>query len=298
MGDAFVDVTYRGLEVGRRLRIRAFSSEAAYVEAPLPMPVGTPIELAIDNGMRIAAVVARVHEQVGGSDKPPGMRVRPTLDDAARTWWEDAVASWPEGVPSTDEVTRPMRVSTPPPMGAPRTIAAAETRPQAGAMTEVIAAARLGGVVEVADDDPAATAPYHVPAVPVVQIASVPVQVATISDATAPASAETGPIVDDDTGGSQRMPAIDDGARTQLMATVAPPPDDDAPVDDQKRTTVMAAVDIDAILAAAEGSASGDDDEPEIEVSAGDTDPGTSGSMPAAGAKGKKRATTKRKKRK
>ncbi|MCE9580663.1 MAG: hypothetical protein K8W52_46510 [Deltaproteobacteria bacterium] len=291
MGDAFVDVTYRGLEVGRRLRIRAFSRDAAYVEAPLPLPVGTPLELAIDNGMRIAAVVARVHEQVGGSDRVPGMRVRPTLDDAARAWWEDAVASWPEGVPSTDEVTRPMRVSTAPPLGEPRTIAAAETRPAAGALTEVITASRPGAVVEITDDDPAVTVPYNTP----VPVANVPVQVAVVSDATAPASAESGPIVDDDTGTSQRMPAIDDGQRTQLMPAMVPPPDDDAPGDELKRTTVMAAVDIEAILAAGE-TGGGEDDEPEIEVSS-DADASNSGSMPAAGgAKGKKRAQTKRKK--
>lgn len=291
MGDAFVDVSYRGLEVGRRLRIRAFSRDAAYVEAPLPMPVGTPVELAIDNGMRIPAVVARVHEQVGGSDRPPGMRVQPTLDDAARAWWDDATASWPEGVPSTDEVTRPMRVSTPPPMAAARTIAAPETRPATGAPTEVISVPRPGAVVEITEDEPAVTVPYNVP------VASVPVQVATVSDATAPASLETGPIVDDDTGSSQRMPAIDDGLRTQMMPTVVPPPDDEPAGDELKRTTVMAAVDIEAILAAGDAGG-GEDDEPEIEVS-NDADASTSGSMPAAGsAKGKKRAQTKRKKRK
>ena len=88
MGDSFVDVSYRGLEVGRRLRIRDFSADAAYVEVPMPMPVGTPVDIAVDGGMIVKAIVARVHEQVGGSDRAPGMKVRATLDGAARAWWD------------------------------------------------------------------------------------------------------------------------------------------------------------------------------------------------------------------
>lgn len=95
MGDSFVDVTYRGLEVGRRLRIRDFTSDAAYVEAPTPMPVGTPVDIAIDGGIVVKAIVARVHEQVGGSDRPPGMKVRASLDGAARAWWTDRAKELP-----------------------------------------------------------------------------------------------------------------------------------------------------------------------------------------------------------
>src|SRR5262249_54130317 len=91
MGDSFVDVTYRGLEVGRRLRIRDFTGDAAYVEAPTPMPVGSPLDVTTDEGVTIAVVVARGHEQVGGSDRPPGMNVRARLEGAARAWWERRV---------------------------------------------------------------------------------------------------------------------------------------------------------------------------------------------------------------
>jgi hypothetical protein len=108
MGDSFVDVTYRGLEVGRRLRIRDFTGDVAYVEVPTPMPVGSPLDLATDEGVTIAAVVARVHEQVGGSDRPPGMNVRATLDGAARAWWDAQV-----GAPT------PVPVPAPVPMPAP-----------------------------------------------------------------------------------------------------------------------------------------------------------------------------------
>jgi hypothetical protein len=102
MGDSFVDVTYRGLEVGRRLRIRDFSSDAAYVEVPMPMPVGTSLEIAIDAGVTVKAIVARVHEQTGGSDRPPGMNVRAMLvpgDDRARAWWDARIADTPAPAP-------------------------------------------------------------------------------------------------------------------------------------------------------------------------------------------------------
>ena len=95
MSETFVDVTYRGLEVGRRLRIRDFTADGAYVEAPMPMPVGSSIEIAIEGGATIKAIVARVHEQVGGSDRPPGMGVRATIDQAARAWWEKMIAASP-----------------------------------------------------------------------------------------------------------------------------------------------------------------------------------------------------------
>jgi hypothetical protein len=97
MADCFVDVSYRGLEVGRRLRMRDFAADRAYVELPTPMPVGTALEIATDEGPRIAAVVARVHEQVGGSDQPPGMRVTPALAGAgdAAAWWQARAAELP-----------------------------------------------------------------------------------------------------------------------------------------------------------------------------------------------------------
>ncbi len=95
MSDSFVDVTYRGLEVGRRLRIRDFTADGAYVEAPMPMPVGSSIEIAIEGGVTIKAIVARVHEQVGGSDRPPGMGVRAVIDQAPRAWWDRNLAASP-----------------------------------------------------------------------------------------------------------------------------------------------------------------------------------------------------------
>ena len=73
-----VDVRYRGLEVGRSLKLRDVSSDGAYLEVPLPMPVGSPIEIALDDGTRVAAIVAMVHEQVGGSTTPPITTLSPS----------------------------------------------------------------------------------------------------------------------------------------------------------------------------------------------------------------------------
>lgn len=95
MSDAFVDVMYRGLEVGRRLRIRDFTADGAYVEVPMPMPVGASIEIAIEGGQTIKAIVARVHEQIGGSDRAPGMGVRAIVDAASRAWWDRNLAASP-----------------------------------------------------------------------------------------------------------------------------------------------------------------------------------------------------------
>lgn len=91
MGESFVDVSYRGLEVGKRLRLRDVRSETGYVEVPLPMPVGTRVEIVADGGLRIEAMVTGIHEQVGGSDAQPGMRVKPVLSGASATWWQERV---------------------------------------------------------------------------------------------------------------------------------------------------------------------------------------------------------------
>ncbi|HTJ43229.1 MAG TPA: hypothetical protein VL463_14085 [Kofleriaceae bacterium] len=100
MGDSFVDVTYRGLEVGRRLRIRDFGADTAYVEAPTPMPVGTSLEIATDAGVTIKAIVARVHEQVGGSDRAPGMNVRAIVVPEVRAWWDARMHESPAPAPA------------------------------------------------------------------------------------------------------------------------------------------------------------------------------------------------------
>lgn len=87
MSEAFVDVTWRGLEVGKRVKLHAMRPGEAYVDHTTPMPVGTLLALRTDEGVEIAATVVRVHEQVGGSTETPGMQIKPDLDGAAGDWW-------------------------------------------------------------------------------------------------------------------------------------------------------------------------------------------------------------------
>jgi hypothetical protein len=92
-GETFVDLTYRGLELGRRHRLCEVGPTTAYLEYPTPMPVGSRLELAADGGVQLAVEVVRVHEQVAGAERSPGMRVRaPALDERAASWWRTLVS--------------------------------------------------------------------------------------------------------------------------------------------------------------------------------------------------------------
>jgi len=93
MSESFVDLSYRGLALGKRIKLTQVRAAAGYLEMPAPMPVGTTIGIATDDGVLLEATVAEVREQVTGSDRVPGMIVRPTLDaDEARTWWKQRVS--------------------------------------------------------------------------------------------------------------------------------------------------------------------------------------------------------------
>ncbi len=92
MSESFVDLSYRGLALGKRIKLTQVRPAAGYLEMPTPMPVGTTIGITTDDGVLLEAMVAEVHEQVSGSDKTPGMLVTPKLEaDAARTWWKQRV---------------------------------------------------------------------------------------------------------------------------------------------------------------------------------------------------------------
>ena len=91
MGDTFVDLTYRGLALGRRVKLAQVRPSTAYLELPAPMPVGTTIGILTDDTVALDAVVIEVREQVGGSEGP-GMLVRPRLSgDVANAWWSARV---------------------------------------------------------------------------------------------------------------------------------------------------------------------------------------------------------------
>jgi hypothetical protein len=93
MSESLVDLSYRGLSLGRRVKLTQVRPSTGYVEVPAPMPVGTAIAIATDEGITLDAVVAEVHEQVSGVERAPGMLVRPALaTPSAEQWWKDRVA--------------------------------------------------------------------------------------------------------------------------------------------------------------------------------------------------------------
>jgi hypothetical protein len=119
MSESFVDLTYRGLAVGRRVKLTQVRPSTAYLELPTPMPVGTAIGIASDDGLLTSAIVTEIHEQVGGSEHVPGMLVKPALDsDGVRSWWGARVTlpeltAMPPPIPTVSTV-RPKRASAVP----------------------------------------------------------------------------------------------------------------------------------------------------------------------------------------
>lgn len=107
MSESFVDLSYRGLALGKRIKLTQVRAQSGYLEMPTPMPVGTTIALTTDDGVQLEALVTAIHEQVGGSDRFPGMLVQPVLDtEGAALWWRmrsaPAVEAAPEVLPETE----------------------------------------------------------------------------------------------------------------------------------------------------------------------------------------------------
>jgi hypothetical protein len=106
--EQFVDVTYRGLEIGSTVKLRELGPTTAYVELTTPMPVGTSLMIATDTGVTFGARVLRVQEQVAGAEHPPGMRIAAELEGAAADWWKPLVDSEDPVIPEpTVEVRAP-----------------------------------------------------------------------------------------------------------------------------------------------------------------------------------------------
>lgn len=140
-GEHFVDVTYRGLEVGSSARLSEFGPTTAFVEVPQPMPVGTKLTVATDTGFELSASVLRVVEQIAGVEHP-GMRVRVEgLEGDAKSWWdaqvtvedaqipEPAVETQPlaaEPAPAEEVAAEAAEAEAPPEQAAPQAEAAAE----------------------------------------------------------------------------------------------------------------------------------------------------------------------------
>jgi hypothetical protein len=91
--ESFVDLTYRGLLLGRRIRLTQIRPSTGYLELPAPMPVGAQIAITAEDGVAFDAIVTAIHEQISGSDRAPGMTVAPALGEApAAAWWTSRVA--------------------------------------------------------------------------------------------------------------------------------------------------------------------------------------------------------------
>jgi hypothetical protein len=94
----------------------------------MPMPVGTQISISTDEGVTLEATVAQIHEQVGGSDRVPGMIVKPVLAaEVASSWWQARVGlpeeERPERGRSITVRPRTHTVPAPPPTPEPRPLA-------------------------------------------------------------------------------------------------------------------------------------------------------------------------------
>jgi hypothetical protein len=134
MIESFVDLTYRGLSLGRRVKLSQVRPSTGYLETPAPMPVGTLIQIATDEGVALDATVTGIHEQTGGSDKAPGMTVAPKLaGEASEAWWRARVA-YPDEVKAAPAVTRaPSKVTVRPRSHTtPEPLAAVDAEPAGG----------------------------------------------------------------------------------------------------------------------------------------------------------------------
>lgn len=226
MSEDFVDVTWRGLEVVRKARLRSTGARTAYVEHGTPMPTGSQLAIRTADGHELHAIVARVQEQIGGRTEPPGMEVRIEATGAAATWWlarAEAAAHHEAAVPATVE-DEPRRVAARPTMVMP------------------IGAVPVSAPPTMPPPSPEAPAAQAAPGVPV-------------------AAPETGPTRPsqrpaDDTRTTDPMAAVPeladagDAIPTGIDDSVDRP-GDPVIVDDGKRTMIMPAVDIEAIVAAA-----------------------------------------------
>lgn len=99
-GEAFVDVSYRGIELGARLKLSEIGPRTAYLEIPKPMPVGTRVHVTIESGQTFGGRVLRVNEQVAGAERPAGMRIEvDALDGDVKAWWDGRVSVTDPAIP-------------------------------------------------------------------------------------------------------------------------------------------------------------------------------------------------------
>ena len=280
MIESFVDLTYRGLSLGRRVKLSHVRPSTGYLETPAPMPVGTSIQISTDEGVSIEAKVTAIHEQTGGSDKPPGMTVAPSLaGEALESWWRARVA-YPD-----EDIARPRTTSSP--IVRPRNTTQVDDVPP----IPVAQVARIA-----ANPDPAGGKTVAMMAVlpPIVDSHSAP------PSAVLRGPAEPGLV--DDAGGdggkaTMIMPAVDQELLEQLtrgsgeIDKLVRSTGEHEVVDDGKMTTVMEAIDPAALGldAGNSGSFAAASDE--------ETDPGASGPVSTNGNGDKKNGGGKKKRK-
>lgn len=188
MSESFVDLTYRGLALGKRIKLTQVRAAAGYLEMPTPMPVGTTIGIAAEDGLVLEATVAEIHEQVGNSDRAPGMLVKPKLDaDAARAWWKQRVSIPEEPVAPAADADGKVTVRS--------------RRMSEGGVPDLIDDGRNTAVMSVIDDTATAAAVE---------------ETTTIAAATDPSL----PRVTAEIAAAADTPIVDDGKRTMMMDAV------------------------------------------------------------------------------
>jgi hypothetical protein len=270
--ESFVDLAYRGLSLGRRVKLTQVRPSTGYLETPAPMPVGTTIAIATDEGHNLEAIVTSIHEQVGGSDKHPGMTVKPKLDGAIAAWWKERVAL-PDEDPPAPTRSKPVTVR-------PRTNTVVEEVP-AGASASPETAKPTTTPMPATEMPKATTAPMPmiVTAKTTAPMPAAPTSVDPLMAAALAAASQTvakaSPPVEDAGGKTIVMQAVDPEAlasRTSseeipvarisaIMASARPARASDEMtaisqtpisgvhevIDDGKKTTMMDAVDLSAL---------------------------------------------------
>lgn len=86
--ETFVDVSYRGIALATTTKLLQFGPTTAYLELASPMPVGTRLSVATDDGRKIDVEVVRTHE-LPDDGTAPGVRVRAQLEGNLAAWWHE-----------------------------------------------------------------------------------------------------------------------------------------------------------------------------------------------------------------
>lgn len=274
MIESFVDLTYRGLSLGRRIKLTEVRPSSGTLELAIPMPVGTHVAVTTDDGVTFDATVSWVYEQVTGSDRAPGMVVVPVLAaELASAWWRARVA-----LPDED---RPKPRA---PRGRPLTLRPRSNTepapPPEGAITEEVPTsiaelhARVHAAARVEPSRPAAAPPGPGERLTTVMNALEQQELAQLTRK------------HDDEAAMRRTgdhDVIDDGRKTAIMTRLDPAELDRDPAMDTQE---------DAAADTHDDGADGDDGEAgEVsgEGGAGDASDASGGDKPAAGRSFKKR---------